>query len=847
MKRNVTVVLFLLLINNLTAQKDTIFYDANWRLTVKDSASFFRPGIKKIAEGYRVRDYYITGELQMEGISKSDQRDIWDGQVTWYSKNGTVYQQGTYANGRLWGEFITYIKDRKLVAQYHDGKFVEGEQNVTYNNGAMYYTTQRNDTIIQIIHDDDLSGIRFERYSTSNDKNFLVKYYDDRGTLIGERTTMGNGNFKGIEVIYYYTPMRKRYINHYGRGRILATSYYYPNGKPRELFLDGPEPRKVFYDEEGTVLAEIDYLQDQYSFRPWDGTLIQFKTVENDLSDIKTGMARYENGKKTLDILYHDNGQIKTKTTFEEGRKKLQIGYDQQGVEATRMEYQNYLPWNGTEVIGDKKGSYKDGKLVEETNFYPRSNTPFSKKTLFKETYFDRDGGILGALELNGDTIYPKPVNGKRFFYDYPYGEINSIEKYSNGYVVERTNFRNRVIDAKNKQLRFKRIEYYQPGTYNKIKELTHYSNGALQAEITFNDYKKEQGSYFDRDGKSLGAFDFVEQEGVRYEFFNDSDEVKEIEEVRDGKRIRFQEFTYGPDRIYGNIDPILVTDINVDCCASFYDRQGELIAQCTYKDQKPWEGVIYNSNTYEKISYRKGQRNGTYQKMTYAMRVLEEGNYSEDRREGSFKTYNDRGVLQSEENYTNGQLNGKASYYDQKGTLIGTMEYRDGTPYDGIRTTDKTYPKARVTETYTNGILVMEEAAMDTGNRITRFLEDGSADTTVFMPGSDQKRLSFSSKSGLLDGAVSYYDETGNPSMTAMVKQGRLINGTLLLKPSGSDGNMQYSKVTKGEETVSLVIYGQDDKILFQAEEHLYFGAHTYYLQNLNIRLDYLTDKKLY
>lgn len=55
----------------LQAQNDTIYYNARWRPTVKDSAAFFRPPLIKEGERYKALDFYVSGALQMEGYTTS--------------------------------------------------------------------------------------------------------------------------------------------------------------------------------------------------------------------------------------------------------------------------------------------------------------------------------------------------------------------------------------------------------------------------------------------------------------------------------------------------------------------------------------------------------------------------------------------------------------------------------------------------------------------------------------------------------------------------------------------------------------------------------------------------------
>ncbi len=60
-------------------QQDTIFYDDNWNeISNKDSVSFYRI-IFKESDQFKVLDYYINGNLQMEGYFSSIEDRIKEG------------------------------------------------------------------------------------------------------------------------------------------------------------------------------------------------------------------------------------------------------------------------------------------------------------------------------------------------------------------------------------------------------------------------------------------------------------------------------------------------------------------------------------------------------------------------------------------------------------------------------------------------------------------------------------------------------------------------------------------------------------------------------------------------
>ncbi|MCR4799598.1 MAG: WG repeat-containing protein [Bacteroidales bacterium] len=170
--RYIVPIVFLLLSFVGTAQTEyTRYYDANWKTTTKDKASY----IRKITYGKDgkpqglVHDYFydkwkdsIQG-LQWEGYILSENletgEDVCDGKCVWYNENGGIVQIATYKNGVLDGLFwrkrdwgvgetkLGIFKDGKI-----DGWFFEYRSDKVYvykdgndlSHRYFYRRTQKN-------------------------------------------------------------------------------------------------------------------------------------------------------------------------------------------------------------------------------------------------------------------------------------------------------------------------------------------------------------------------------------------------------------------------------------------------------------------------------------------------------------------------------------------------------------------------------------------------------------------------------------------------------------------------------------------------------------------------------
>lgn len=843
-------VLLFSLVSPICAQNDTIYYNAKWKVTVKDSASFYRPPIKKEGDLFRVQDYFIDGTLQMNGTSKSDEKDLWEGVVTWYNKDGSIHQQGNYTNGRLDGEFVTILNGKKLVAEFKNNRYITGQQNISCGGGMYLYTRQKGDTIIATMYGEDLNGLRYETYRLKDSKrgDLFTKYYKADGSYMGKKSITADGYVDGIEVDYYRSPMRIREVRTYDdQGYVFASDFYYRNGEFREKFEEEPELKQTYFSSDGKVLGELFLQMKNGKPIPWTGRQVNFyyQHLNEDNASVQT-IRDYKNGTMVYEEMHYENQVIKSKTYYENGGKERQISFDETGKEIGSIEYANYLPINGVELIGDRKSTYKDGVLVSETNYYPKTKNVLSKKTDALETYYDKEGNELGVLKYDNANNYPKPWDGTRFVASYE-GEVSSIEEYKNGYVTKKTSFRKRSVGDK-KTVRFKNIETFEENGFDRLKEISFYSNGNKQSEIDYKKYEKVFGTFYDRTGKLLGTYDYIKKDGVMFEFFGDSDEVRLMEERKETKLLRSKVYTYGPNREYGAIDPVLIEDIDVNCCAKFYSAQGDLLAECTFKDQKPWSGTAYNTTERTKFTLKNGLRNGLYQKLDYNnITVLEEGQFKNDEEQGLFKYYDYNANLVRTDNFTNGELDGETIYYDTEGSVLAKLHYKNGKPIDGIKISKAYAGNEPTKETYEDGVLVERVSTAETGKRVTKYEEGQEKETTAYYPDSDKKRLSYSVENGYLEGTVIHYDTSGSEKHRATIEKGKLKEGTVYLTAGNIRGGASYIILEIESGLLKVRFMGKDDKVLFAAEEKLAFGTDTVFMQNLNIYMDYLGPDRLY
>jgi hypothetical protein len=135
---------------NAIAQ-DTTYFDAGWKVTTVDSASYFRKKLRNDS-GWQVTDCFISGKTQMTGFYTDDSCKIEQGEFSWYDNKGNLYHlchynqgksegsktlyypaggkrtEGVNKGGNKVGEWLAYYRSGKLSgkAQFEDGNQVSG-------------------------------------------------------------------------------------------------------------------------------------------------------------------------------------------------------------------------------------------------------------------------------------------------------------------------------------------------------------------------------------------------------------------------------------------------------------------------------------------------------------------------------------------------------------------------------------------------------------------------------------------------------------------------------------------------------------------------------------------------
>ncbi len=256
--------IFIAFFSKLYSQNDTIIYfDENWGKTDRNSATFYRIiyNYKVKQKLYKITDFYISGEKQMEGFLKDLVKEKKSGLFIWYFKNG---QKSTRVN------FKNNIAKGLKEEWYPNGRYL-----VTCNckkNGCYIYQAW------------DSIGIKI----ADNGKGYYFKIYENG--KIEEKTEILAGLNDG-KSYGYYKDGKLYYEEDYHIGKFLkgisydstGMKYEYNTIEQNALFQGGD-----IYTFRTYIVNNIKYPENLLDYGISDKVIIQFTVMPNgDVANIK--------------------------------------------------------------------------------------------------------------------------------------------------------------------------------------------------------------------------------------------------------------------------------------------------------------------------------------------------------------------------------------------------------------------------------------------------------------------------------------------------------------------------------------------------------------------------------
>ncbi len=713
--KNTFLILLLSIASNLMAQKDTLYFNAVWNKTTKQNAEFYRPmPLKKVGDMYQIKDYYINGNLQMEGLITHPAKEIYHGKAIWYYKNGNKEQEFTYKNGERNGLSKTYFKDgsSKTKGTYKNDKAFDGTfesccpytyidefKNGNRIAGYRYYKDTKviaeksikdkeghtNKIIVYTKKGEQIADVSvkpIEKYSEGkhvrfhidNDKNILsIEGYENykNSRLEGECVEL---DLKGNQIAKGIYKGGKPFLGTFLDYNILET---YIDGK-----LEGEE---IAY-EKGRIIAKGINKNNAH----WNG---QFKITDNTIASYKNGQLEGKTTTYYTDSFGYYLGKIKSYHHIKNNKKEGESAYfNEKGEQIAKGIYKNDISWMGSFYDDYNKtlSSYKEGKkhglfikygykwkIIDQQEYKndERSGKVFSK-------------GYFQNRSCECDYKNGEPFNGQVC-------EDLSVLIYRNGKIVKRETYKRDAQDTVEEiQFYNDKGEVAKKTSYHKDKQYT----------LTFKNGKPDDGQIYSEYSNGLLTYKEGRLNGP------------------------FTEQTYQGVFITGNYK-----DDVWDGTVTFEDKRLNKTTTCTYKEGAPFKGTVIENNCI--TSYNNGLKTGLEQ--------CKNNLY--------FKINNNYTLIYDSivQHYKKGKLDGKVQYF-KEGKLVSTAQYFDGHINQGtvyIKKTFENYYKNnklvkstyyfgnyKLVEDYNNYLITKETTTKDNKIVYQGHFKNGEANNGTFI-----------------------------------------------------------------------------------------------------------------
>jgi len=191
----------------LFAQSDSIiYYNHYWKETTRDSAAYYRIAEQK-GKIFHVRDYYMSGNLQMEGDYSSLKPEIQNGYFKWYFENGQKFAEGSYVHGKREGIWTFWFPDglKKEEIKFSSGK--EDDYSIIWQSKRQKNSLQIIDRAISEKERGRLEKARALLDSALKVNPFSAEAYYQKGLLELEAGENGCDDLEKARGYWYFDMM----------------------------------------------------------------------------------------------------------------------------------------------------------------------------------------------------------------------------------------------------------------------------------------------------------------------------------------------------------------------------------------------------------------------------------------------------------------------------------------------------------------------------------------------------------------------------------------------------------------------------------------------------------------
>ncbi len=233
------LLIFTAFLNTLSfSQNDRIYYDENWiEIKSSEKAFYYREIVETNKDGVvEVNDFYINGNIQMNGFYSDLESEVKHGHFTFYYKNGNVSYHGDYDKGAKVGKWVEFYESSQKKEEGNYEMMIDsttkyfpinywnklGEQTLIEGNGTYYQNLSSfEDSVKQsgpmVNHKKE--GVWKGEYKKSGYR-FEETYKND--SLISGTTTDINGKEYNYDLITVY-PRHKKDMY-----KLISENFMYP-------------------------------------------------------------------------------------------------------------------------------------------------------------------------------------------------------------------------------------------------------------------------------------------------------------------------------------------------------------------------------------------------------------------------------------------------------------------------------------------------------------------------------------------------------------------------------------------------------------------------------------------
>ena len=740
-KQVLLAILMLFQLQNLFSQ-NKIYFDKNWKTTTQENAAYYRLITKENDSLFVVKDYYVNGVLQMEGLTTSLEKDVFQGTVNWYDKNGKKTITRNYKNGILEGDVIDYKGPFSTRCYYKNFMPYNG---TIYNNNrtpAQYssYTDGKIEFSDAVYKNSTQKALKTTYYYNKKYKNYYplkTVFYDKNNQIVGILNYLKNQSLipdNGTKITFYLEDnqpvsikSKTNYANSILEGEAII---YHKNGKKwlKGIYKKGKKYNGEFLEntiktsyENGVLTEKIKYDKDFNILAKL--TLKDGKPVEGS-EYIYNGIATYHNGKlkSRKDFYDYKHKEIKKVTTCADDGKCTIEWYNKQGkLLGTGISKNNYII-DGLEIAYNKLIYYENGR---KNGIQKEYKTELLKELTAKALYKNDTIIWIETKKPLENTFYHcvyknnEPYQGVEYAYDY-----HNTKYYKEGKLEKEIAYKR---DLKTKKLSVQLIRFYDPTSrYKTLSKEIQYIKGK-KYEITYKNYSPYNGiSWL---GNKMFTYKNSKREGVYQIYDIDMTTIVEkgqyINDLKQGtvsytplKNDKHSFYSYKPttctfvdDKPYnGTVSTKRETTHYVNgkktgVCSTYFDVYTNMLARKTtyLNDKREGEEISYliHNKTLKSIYKNDKPFSGEF----YNLKTDKVETYIDGKKHGDFITFNDNRIKQTQ-HYEKGKLlSEKTIYLIKNDSVIGKGTYKNNLPYQGKFVTKQKKYKQYLVAPYVKGV----------------------------------------------------------------------------------------------------------------------------------------------